>query len=136
MTEKRMSKEAYCSLCEVQCDTNPEILRLRGENELLKDTIDSNVNKLAEKEAEILRLSRQLLLSEQQRGQQMEAVREIAEQRNRVEGEFAVIKTALDKINNIAVDFQESGPHDASTAWMMINDIYRLSLQGEDTNGS
>ena len=48
--------------------------------------------------------------------------------------ENATLKTALDKINNIAVDFQESGPHDASTAWMMINDIYRLSLQGEGSS--
>jgi len=39
-----MSKEAYCSLCEVQCDTNPEIQRLRAEYERLKDDYESVKN--------------------------------------------------------------------------------------------
>ena len=133
MTGKRMTKEAYCVLCEVGCETNPEILRLRAENERLMDTIDSNVNKLAKKEAQALRLQRLLLLSEQQRGQQMDAVREIAEQRSRAEAENTRLKTALDEINDIAVDFHETGPHDPSTAWAMVNDIYRLSLMEEDS---
>jgi len=51
--QKHMSKEAYCSLCEVQCDTNPEILRLRAENGRL---VWENINlkkRLREAEAEI-----------------------------------------------------------------------------------
>lgn len=31
-----MNRKAMCALCPVQCDTNPEIRRLSGENELNK----------------------------------------------------------------------------------------------------
>ena len=92
--------------CCVTAAINAEVLEeVREENVRLKDTIDSNVNKLAEKEAQVLRLQRLLLLSEQQRGQQMEAVREIAEQRDRVEGENADLLKRLDKAVRCAEEY-------------------------------
>jgi hypothetical protein len=281
MTGKRMTKEAYCVLCEVGCETNPEILRLNGKIERLKNIIDGHVNLLAEKEAEILRLQRRLLLSEQEKGElqaenarlkkqnnniveayeeqgyrmrqlsesldsansiaigeyhywiageanhletilcpvvipaewlrnlldeareqgrkeeqeapvdmeihlykcghiwpkengevsegcpvcklkaeaaaMREALKEIRYKQEllwgraaitlktttagaellkrleKAETENAHLKTALDKINNIAVGFHENGPHDPSTAFAMVSDIYRLSLTEEDS---
>ena len=56
----------------------------------------------------------------------------IAMRSQELKAENIRLKTALDKINNIAVEFQEDGPFDASTAWKMVDDIYRLSLREED----
>lgn len=45
-----------------------------------------------------------------------------------LEDENARLKSALDKINNIAVEFHETGPHDSDVALKFITRIYQLSV--------
>jgi predicted RNase H-like nuclease (RuvC/YqgF family) len=50
----------------------------------------------------------------------------------KLQSECAALTKTLDKINNIAVEFQETGPHEPEKALELVMKIYRLSSLGKE----